>query len=386
MTISESHFYCFGKVLCLGYLLSFSQFLFAETVQYKVTENSFFEIVGTDIQSTQFTNELSLYVAESILNDFSQESYLPPRKILVQIFNEEASPEDSDYYEMSISDLGFVTLSIFWSESLSFPMAIEALVVSFLQSFGYASYGEQFLKKSPSKAWMIKGLSQHIYISLRPSVARLFYKQAIIEGFQPSYFNAKFSDYAVPTQAQSFGFYRFIKSNQISHKDRLRILKQAFLGEDVLPSLFRSFQFDSEESLRNSLGDFLNSELSNNLAQFESLEASKNWLEAVGDFSSIEISSINEKRNSLHFLWINREDPLVVQFIQARIRLISLALNQINPLYYNAAQSLALTYQKILDGVEEWELLYYFSDFLGELDQANEVCYQINKQFQSKLP
>ena len=87
----------------------------------------------------------------------------------------------------------------------------------------------------------------------------------------------------------------------------------------------------------------------------------------------------------MHLLWLNREDPSVVQFIEARIRLILYALNQINPLYYNATQSLALTYQKILDASEEWELLYYFSDFLGELDKANTVSLQISKQ-QSKLP
>jgi hypothetical protein len=63
-----------------------------------------------------------------------------------------------------------------------------------------------------------------------------------------------------------------------------------------------------------------------------------------------------------------------------------LALNRINPLYYNATQSLALTYQKILDGVEEWELLYYFSDFLGELDKANAVSMEINRQLQLERP
>ena len=134
------------------------------------------------------------------------------------------------------------------------------------------------------------------------------------------------------------------------------------------------------------LSDFLESQYRNNLPQFESLNTSKNWLEALGDFSSIEIKSTQVKHNSLHLLWLNREDPSVVQFIEARIRLISYALNQINPLYYNAAQSLALTYQKILDGVEEWELLYYFSDFLGELDKANTVSLQITKQLQSQSP
>jgi len=383
MTLSASHCYFLRKTISLGFLLSVSQFLFSQSAELKVSENSFFEIAGTDIQSTQFLNKLSYYVAEYILNDFSEEDYSPSRKILVQLLNKEAFSEDNGYYKLSVSDLGFVTLSISWDESLSLPTLIESLVVSFIQSFGYATYGELFFEKYPSKAWILKGLSQQIYISLRPNVIRLLYQQAILGGFKPDVFNAKFSHFNAPTQAQSFALYRFILSNQISRKDRLKILKYALVGKDVLPDICHSFRLDSIESLQETFLVFLSTQSNNNVANFESLTDSKNWLEAIGDFSSIEIES---KHNSSHLLWMNREDPKVVQFIKARIQLISLALNQINPLYYNAAQSLALTYQKILDGVEEWELLYYYSDFLAELDRSNTVSLEISKQLQSELP
>ena len=386
MIISCSHFYFLKKVLCLVFLLGFSQCLFSELKEPKISENAFFEIVGTDLGSTQYTNELSNYIADSILSDFHQKDYLPSRRILVQLLNTEGTFNDSDLYELSVSNLGFVTLNIQWNESLSLPTMIEALTVSFIQSFGYSSYGERFLDKYPSKAWILKGLSQNIYVSLRPNVVRLFYKKAIIDGFELVHLNANFLAISAPSDEQSFGFYRYIKSNLISRKDRLRIFQDALVGKDSLLAIYRSFNFDSEESLQNGLSDFLESQYRNNLPQFESLGASKNWLEALGDFSSIKIQSTQTQHNSLHLLWLNREDPSVIQFIEARIRLISYALNQINPLYYNAAQSLALTYQKILDGVEEWELLYYFSDFLGELDKANTVSLQITKQLQSQLP
>ena len=380
------YFYFLKKVLCLVFSLGFSQCLFSEPKELKITENAFFEIVGTDLGSTQFANELSYHVAYSILSDFYQKDYVPSRRILVQLLNTDSTFNDSDFYKLSVSNLGFITLDIQWNESLSLPMMIEALTVSFIQSFGYSSHGERFLYKYPSKAWILKGLSQNIYVSLRPNVARLFYKQAINEGFEAGDLNAKFIANSIPSDAQSFGFYRYIKSNLISRNDRLRILKNALIGKDSLQTIYRAFKFDSEESLQNGLSDFLKLQYRNNLPQFESLSASKNWLEALGDFSSIEIQSTRAKHNSLHLLWLNREDPSVIQFIKARILLISYGLNQINPLYYNAAQSLALTYQKILDGVEEWELLYYFSDFLGELDKANTVSLQISKKLESQLP
>ena len=373
-------------MLCLVFLLGFSQCLFSEPRELKITENAFFEIVGTDIESTQYTNELSNYVANSILSDFNQKDYLPSRRILVQLLNSESAFNDGDFYELSVSNLGFVTLHIKWNESLSLPMMIEALTVSFIQSYGYSSYGERFLDKYPSKAWILRGLSQNIYVSLRPNVARLFYNEAIIDGFETGDLNANFLAISAPSYAQSFGFYKYIKSNLISRKDRLRILQDALLGKDSLMAVYRSFNFDSEESMQDGLSEFLESQYRNNLPQFKNLSTSKNWLEALGDFSSIEIQSTQAKHNSLHLLWLNREDPSVIQFIEARIRLISYAISQINPLYYNATQSLALTYQKILDGLEEWELLYYFSDFLGELDKVNTVSLQITKQLQSKLP
>lgn len=386
MTIRDSQFCFLLKTLYLGFLLSLSQFLFSEPAELKITENSFFEIVGTDVQSTQFANELSGYVAESILKEFSEDDYFPTRKILVQLLNEDTAFKEGELYKLSISDLGFVTLSLAWDESLSLPKMIEALVVSFVQSFGYTNYGHLFIDNSPTKAWLLKGLSQHIYLSLRPRVSRLYYQQTILEGFDPDHFKAKLSDMSVPSEAQSFALYQFINSHQITRKDQLAIVKHALLGKDASQLILSSFRYDTVESLSDALSTFLSSKLKNHSAIFESLASSKNWLEALGDFSSIEIESTKAKDNSLHLLWTNREDPEVVQFIEARIRLISLALNRINPLYYNATQSLALTYQKILDGVEEWELLYYFSDFLGELDKANAVSMEINRQLQLERP
>ena len=386
MTIRCSQFCVLLKTLYLGFLLSFSQLLFSKPTELKITENSFFEIVGTDIQSTQFANELSDYVAESILKEFAEDDYLPTRKILVQLLNKDTAFSEDKSYKLNISDLGFVTLNVAWDESLSLPKMIEALVVSFVQSLGYANYGHLFLDECPSKAWILKGLSQNIYLSLRPSVSRLFYEKAILDGFDPNHLKAKLSDMSVPSEAQSFALYRLINSYPISRVDRLKIYKQSLLGKDSSQLILSAFGLETVESLRSTLSSFLNTQLKNNSAQFESLASSKNWLEVLGDFSSIEIKSTKAKDNSLHLLWENRADPAVVQFIEARIRLISLALNQINPLYYNAAQSLALTYQKILDGVEEWELLFYFADFLGELDKANAVSLEITRQLQSERP
>ena len=111
MTASDSHFYSLGKIFCLACLLSLLQPLFSEQRDLVVSENSFFEIVGSDIKSSHFINELSEYVAESILLELSQEDYLPPRKVLVQLLSNEAEPSGISSYDLNISDLGPFTLS-----------------------------------------------------------------------------------------------------------------------------------------------------------------------------------------------------------------------------------------------------------------------------------
>ena len=71
MISSDPHFYNLRKVFCLAWLLCLSQSLFAEKTELTISENSFFEIIGSDIKSTQVINELSNYVAESVLEEFS---------------------------------------------------------------------------------------------------------------------------------------------------------------------------------------------------------------------------------------------------------------------------------------------------------------------------
>ena len=82
-------------------------------------------------------------------------------------------------------------------------------------------------------------------------------------------------------------------------------------------------------------------------------------------------------------LWAERDSPKLRRVLEARIELISMALARINPLYYNAAQSLALTYQSLLDASYEWEVLSLFSEYLDAMDRAQSVHEQISEALES---
>ena len=78
------------------------------------------------------------------LSDFNQKDYVSPRRILVQLLNTKSTLNESDFYKVSVSNLGD-TLNIHWNESLGLPILIEALTVSFIQSYGYSVMASFFL-------------------------------------------------------------------------------------------------------------------------------------------------------------------------------------------------------------------------------------------------
>ena len=158
----------FGKHIVLIFLIFCSFSLYSEVNDLRISENHYFEIVGSDAKSTHYINQLSNYVANYILGDFNENNYFPPRKVLIILSERDDAIEADKHYQCNMSGLGFVTLEIFWSKTLTLPITIEALVLSFLQSYCYATYGHEFLEKITTNAWMLDGLSNNIYLSLRP--------------------------------------------------------------------------------------------------------------------------------------------------------------------------------------------------------------------------
>ena len=110
------------------------------------------------------------------------------------------------------------------------------------------------------------------------------------------------------------------------------------------------------------------------------IESSKLWLESLSNLSLVSLSSIPEINNkNLIELWDYRGNTDLRSLIDARIELITLALNRINPLYYNAAHSLALTYNSVLNSSNRWECISFLAQYLEDLDLAVSMHEDILK-------
>ena len=88
---------------------------------------------------------------------------------------------------------------------------------------------------------------------------------------------------------------------------------------------------------------------------------------------------------TLHEVWENREDEQIQSLLKSRLQLIALVSVRINPVYYNALQSLALVYQKMLSGDNEWDSYLFLSDFLKDLDSAERIYDTIDSHWNKAL-
>lgn len=350
-----------------------------------VSENRYFEIVGRDARSIATVAQLSSFIAKSILDELADSTYINPRTVLVQL-DEAGTLIDSQAYQVQISQLGFVTLSIRWDERLDLYSAMESLVIGFIQAYGYASYGDAYLVRSPAKAWIIQALASTAYVQLSPKMARAFYLEAERAIFDFQLFEAQLGQ-SIPTYpipAQSFALYRWMKKQSLRAVDKQRIVRSALLGRDTADSLLELCSIESKTAFRERWTQFLRIEQDKHRGQFMDLNRSKAWLESLASFSEMTLDGSSQSvRLRVNPLWAQRKSPELRRTLEARIDLISMALSRINPLYYNAAQSLALTYQSILDASQEWEVLSFFSDYLDAMDRAQSVHEQIAEALDS---
>ena len=174
-------------------LLSFTfQVLLASSEMKLVTsENDYFEIIGTDLKSVSFLNDLSAFTASVIQNELSFSFNDPPRKVLVRL----REFYDVESYSCPISEDGSITLNFNWNESLSLEQAIEGITIAFIQSYCFSNFGNQFLDQTIYKAWSIQCLSALVEIRLRPKTEKLFWPDSetntlSVEFFDHSFFSS----------------------------------------------------------------------------------------------------------------------------------------------------------------------------------------------------
>ena len=366
-----------------AFTILYLQVLLASSETKLVTsENDYFEIIGTDLKSVSFLNDLSVFTASVIQNELSFSFKDPPRKVLVRL----REFDDVDFYSCPISEDGSITLNFNWNESLSLEHAIEGITIAFIQSYCFSNFGNQFLDQTIYKAWSIQCLSALVEIRLRPKTEKLFWSDSETNTLSVEFFDHSFFSSDRVVKKNAFLIWEIIKASSFSKKEKRVLFLKSFQGMNVLEALNAAYQKKLNDPNFNFIEQYptLYSTAYNLITeQFETLEKSREWLNAMTKLHVAEGKS--EELMTLHEVWENREDEQIQSLLKSRLQLIALVSVRINPVYYNALQSLALVYQKMLSGDNEWDSYLFLSDFLKDLDSAERIYDTIDSHWNKAL-
>ena len=339
-----------------------------------VVEGTHFDVVGLHRQSVNFVEELSERLLVVTKRHLLAQPEFFPQRVLVALRPRDQVTFDGPY-RIQVKEGGFVRVDFRWDEDLSYPTLCYALMDAYLARYAIYHYG----KTGPEqvKAWVVSALGTQVYISLRPS-SFIGWTEALapqgtpagpslsdtasaIRGSDPS-----LSPYLLFLAMRNWG----ISRNQIS-----RMCEAAVAGKDVQETLQLAIQPTDPNLDRLTIFDWwvgsTNDLLSARVGRFESLDASREWLTGLTDFTLYRESGA--EMENLRALWKHREDPVLQETLRARRDLIRLRLDQVNPAYFNAAVGLGSLYESVLEGEKVHEFIFALTTYLSDFSDTKRL-------------
>jgi len=120
---------------------------------------------------------------------------------------------------------------------------------------------------------------------------------------------------------------------------------------------------------------------------FEGLAPSENWLEALSDFSGLEpedlggdVDGADGGALNLRGLWGLREKEELRSVIEARLEILRLGLDRVNPAYFNSAQSLGTLYETVLRGERKFEFIAALTSFLSDFEDTRRLHRRVEAE------
>ena len=364
--------------------------------EFNTTDNNYFNISGYDQKSVEYINWLSEFAVISLLDFIKIDNPELGKKSSIKLLkhsefqnlNRKAeSVLSSNNYLLFLSSDNSTIIYLNWCNELNLYSTIEAIIIAYVQNLCISNYQANYKGLLPSNYWFIKALSSRIHIMLCPKVENLYYLKASnqlidLKSFDNSFYNEikTNSNDDILNNSNSFVIYKWIESISANAAEILKLKQNALIGNGCLEDYIELITRDKEFDTKKHFAQFLNQKRFESRGLYMDIESSKLWLESLSNLSLVSLSSIPEINNkNLIELWDYRGNTDLRSLIDARIELITLALNRINPLYYNAAHSLALTYNSVLNSSNRWECISFLAQYLEDLDLAVSMHEDILK-------
>ncbi|MFW5874488.1 MAG: hypothetical protein ACOCVJ_03720 [Verrucomicrobiota bacterium] len=365
--------------------------LFAACVVYAredrltTRENTYFEIVGPDSQSVSTVDELSEHLAETCLQLLATAKNPMPRRILVTLKGAESVDFEGDYL-IRLEPRGFVTLHFRWEEDLDLENTVYALTRALLIQYVYSNYGSSAPPKM--RAWPVSAIASIAYLRLRPAQTIGFLEEMKAERSPPTLeaiLQAALMEVPVD-RADRRGYWAWTVLKRQAGMPLSTF--RAFLGEGLqgnevltrLEEVLGPAKEDAEEAEDFDIEAWWRAamarELARRLEPFQGMDPSLRWLEALSDVSGLQEAS-DASPITLRSLWKLREEEAVREALSARVEILRLGLEQVNPAYFNSAQSLGALYETVLEGERSYEFIAALTRFLTDFEDMRRLHEEV---------
>ncbi len=339
-------------------------------------ESTYFDVVGVDNRSVSYVSELAEHIAAQSNRYLPENGVFFPNRVLIAL-----RPDEHVAFEgrsaLSLGPQGSVRLDFRWDESLDLEQACFAITQAYLTRYTIYKYGP----KAPlgMKAWPVHALALESLHSIRPSFlisqlkaskgADFIDSKALLTPSLADSSEANFSHHA----------YYFLCALRQSafYRDTLRsIIESALAGGDPSEGITKLLPEDASADAVNSLDVWWRAERDELVATeyelFETMTQSRIWLEQMVDFTVFREAG-GELKN-LRSLWNLRENEEIRTILEARIELISLRLEIVNPLYFNATRSLGALYETVLDPeTPSYQFMHALVAYLSDYEDAKKI-------------
>ena len=334
-------------------------------------------MVGTDYRSVSFVNDLSAHVLGVCETYLKGGEHAFPSAILISLRPKDEVSFQGDY-QVHLGGRGQVRLDFNWHPELSLEALCRGIVEAHVIRYAIFNYGPRGHEEI--RFWAISALGARSYISLRPAQQVTYANLARHEGVPAivPLLQLRLAE-AGQTQVPKYSGYWVLQALRAQGLDRTAVgvlVERAVIGDDISFSIenrLRSVETEESPALELEVWWELQMQalLSVEFELFETMDVSLDWINQLTDFDAYRDAG-GELKN-LHSLWKHRDDDALRTILAARAEIIRLRLVRVNPAYFNAAKSLGVLYQTVLDGEQAHEFMHAFTVYLSDFEDTKRL-------------
>lgn len=354
--------------------------------ELRSVRNAHFEVIGTDLRSVSRVNELSQIAIQISERYLEPEGLAFPLPILIRLIPEPDVDFEGDH-RIQLAERASVRLELRWGGQLTLERTCHAISEALLVQYAIYNHGLEGGKNL--RSWPVFALSEEFYLSLR-SAELVALLSRTRESDLPSLTAVVESMQAQPTvgAASSFWLLQAIKSTGLGRAVVRGLFQQAIAGHDIEDALVAAIQpsASDDESLAGEVWWLrqLEALLTREYDVIEPMDASRAWLATLARLDAPLVLESGETRLNLRSIWTHRSDPKVMEMVQARYEILRVRMPRMNPAYFNAARSLGVLFERILDDAPSHQYLHALAIYLSDWEDSKEMQLEVENILNKK--